>query len=596
MPEPTPLSVVIAAYLRAVDAGRKPDRQKLLTQFPHLAGELSAFFATQDQLSRMARPLHAPPPPTPQTLTTDYPGRPPAGDSAVAQSTVDVPKGSTAPARSRPVGPPALGPFGDYELLGEIARGGMGVVYRARQVSLDRPVALKMILAGQFAGEDEVRRFRAEAEAAAQLDHPNIVPIYEVGAVGQQHFFSMRFVAGGSLAMNLERYRSDPRGAAGLLATVARAVHHAHQRRILHRDLKPGNILLDGAGQPHVTDFGLAKRIEGDGALTQSGAIVGTPEYMAPEQARGEKALSTAADVYALGAILYALLTGRPPFRGAHILETLRLTVEAEPSAPRVHNPQVNRDLEVICLKCLHKNPDRRYGSAEALADDLERWLKGEPIAARPVGRLERAHLWIKRNRVVAALAASVVFITLIGFLVVLNYANDALTQKESAENEASLKGIAEGKAKQEALNARAAEKKERERAGSEAMAREEEARAKKKFQEQYELTRQTLLTTQILRATPLLEKAPHLADDLLQDFKACPPNLRDFTWRLLAQYSRGRRRPRQHPGLGRLGRQRHRRPDRVPRRQEPGPSLPRQQRRRLRYSHLFLASRLRRP
>jgi WD40 repeat protein/tRNA A-37 threonylcarbamoyl transferase component Bud32 len=302
--------------------------------------------------------------------------------------------------------------FGDYELLEEIARGGMGVVYKARQVSLNRIVAVKMILAGQLASPAEVQRFYSEAEAAAQLDHPNIVAIHEVGQHDGQHYFSMDYVDGASLAARVKKSRGAVPGkheqiwAAQLVAKVARAVHHAHQRGILHRDLKPPNILLDGNDEPHVTDFGLARRVNGTVGATRTGAVLGTPAYMAPEQARGEKGLSTAVDVYGLGAILYDVLTGRPPFSADNPVDIILLVLEKDPRRPRAIHPAISGDLETVCLKCLEKEPAKRYPSAEALAQDLERWLGGEPIWARPSSRWERAIKWARRRPAVAALIA----------------------------------------------------------------------------------------------------------------------------------------------------------------------------------------------
>jgi WD40 repeat protein len=371
------VNAIIAEYLRAADAGRAPDRTELLARHADLADELRSFFADHDAAARLAPTGAAP------TL---------------------APAPSSAPA----VGS-SVRYFGDYELLEEIARGGMGVVYRARQVSLNRIVALKMVLSGAFASPADVQRFRQEAESAAGLDHPNIVPIYEVGEHDGRHYFSMKLIEGTSLAAALDasgRETMKPRTAAQLVATVARAVHHAHQRGILHRDLKPGNVLLDETGQPHVTDFGLARKVEGDSGLTQSGAIVGTPSYMPPEQATAKKRLTTAADVYALGSILYECVTGRPPFRAATPLDTLMQVIDREPQRPCSLSPALSRDLETICLKCLAKDPEKRYASAEALADDLERWLLGEPILARPTPGWERVVKWVRRRPAAAALVA----------------------------------------------------------------------------------------------------------------------------------------------------------------------------------------------
>jgi len=306
--------------------------------------------------------------------------------------------------------------LGDYELLEEIARGGMGVVYRARQMSLNRIVALKVILQGPFSSQDFVQRFQQEAHAVAALRHPNIVAIYDVGEQDGSHFLSLEFVDGGNFA-DLVRERPLPaRRAAGYLQIVAQAVEHAHQRGVLHRDLKPSNILLDVFDQPRVTDFGLAKLASQDAALTVSGQVLGSPNYMPPEQAAGKFAETTpASDVYSLGAILYELLTGRPPFQGDTLQAVLTLVLESEPVAPRYLIPGIPVDLETICLKCLQKDPQRRYPTAQGLAEDLGRFLDHQPIQARPVSTLERAWLWSCRRPLLAALSVALVLAVALG-------------------------------------------------------------------------------------------------------------------------------------------------------------------------------------
>jgi WD40 repeat protein len=325
--------------------------------------------------------------------------------------------------------------FGDYELLEEIARGGMGVVFKARQVSLNRLVALKLISAGALATEELVKRFKAEAEAAASLAHPNIVPIYEIGEHQGQHYFSMGLIDGPNLREQIANRKSkigNPQTVVPLVATVARAVHYAHQRGVLHRDIKPSNILLDAAGEPHLTDFGLAKLVEKESTLTHTNAVLGTPAYMAPEQARGQaKEVTTAADVYGLGAVLYETLTGSPPFGGGTSLETIRQVLEEEPRPPSIFNKAVDRDLETICLKCLEKEPGRRYSSAAGLAADLDRWLQHEPIMVRPVSATERLWKWARRRPAIAALTA-----TSIVLLVALAIASTVAAVRISAGRE----------------------------------------------------------------------------------------------------------------------------------------------------------------
>jgi serine/threonine protein kinase/tetratricopeptide (TPR) repeat protein len=310
--------------------------------------------------------------------------------------------------------------FGGYELLEKIGRGGQGLVYRARQKSLNRTVALKVIGLGQLATTEHLKRFRLEAEAAAKLDHPCIVPIYEVGEREGSCYFSMKFIDGGQLDEVARRKPMPPRRAAELIAKVARTVHYAHEHGILHRDIKPGNILLDANGEPHLTDFGLARLLESESTVTRTMEVMGTPSYMAPEQAVGNNAAaSKATDVYGLGAVLYQLLTGQPPFAGGTTYETIKLLLDTEPRQPRVLNRKIDRDLSTICLKCLEKDPRRRYSSALALAEDLEHWLKHEPIQAHRTGIFTSGKKWLRRNPTTALLfASSLAFATTLGVII----------------------------------------------------------------------------------------------------------------------------------------------------------------------------------
>jgi tetratricopeptide (TPR) repeat protein/tRNA A-37 threonylcarbamoyl transferase component Bud32 len=395
-PSPTPvpessnrLDEAVTAYLEALENGAAPDRAVWLARYPDVAPDLAEFFVDQDQLDVLAAPLREAGQGLCDTLA-------PAKDWC---------RDTAGPARSDTSGEPLPRRLGDYELLEVIGRGGMSVVYKARQKGLNRWLAVKMIRAQDAQATVDLQRLLHEAETIAHLDHPHIVPVYEVGWDQGVPYFSMKLMEGGSLADILPRLAVQPRAAARLMVQVARAVHHAHQRGILHRDLKPSNILLDQDGQAHVTDFGLAKHLDTDSGLTQSGAIVGTPSYMAPEQARGRKGtVTTATDLYGLGAVLYTVLTGQAPFRGDTVLDTLEQVKEREPERPSGKNRRVHRDLETICLKCLRKEPRQRYSSAEALAEDLERWLTGVPILARRTRLGERLAKWAKRRPALAAM------------------------------------------------------------------------------------------------------------------------------------------------------------------------------------------------
>jgi hypothetical protein len=338
-----------------------------------------------------------------------------------------------------PTAPPVQ--VGDYDILAEIGRGGMGVVYQARHRRLKRMVALKMLLGGAFTDRAEHARFRVEAEAVARLRHPNIVQIYEVGEYGEdpglpRPFFTLEFAEGGNLAGRLAGRPHPPRQAAAWLEALARAAHYAHQQGIVHRDLKPSNVLLAADGQPKICDFGVAKLLTGSGVETLSGVLLGTAEYMAPEQASGDAAVGPAADIYALGALLYTALTGHPPFQGTSVLHTLEQVRHQEPVSPLRLQPQVPRDLDTICLKCLQKDPHKRYASARALADDLGRFLGGEPIHARPLGRTARLWRWCRRNPVPASLLLTVTLGAAFG-LWYLSRLSEALVRSTALESAA---------------------------------------------------------------------------------------------------------------------------------------------------------------
>jgi hypothetical protein len=358
------------------------------------------------------------------TVVTD--GKPASAEGTTAADTRPAP---VAVGANAPTQPPPEGPNGPlegervqvpgYEILEVLGRGGMGVVYKARQVHLKRVVALKMILASAHASPEQMARFRFEAEAEARMQHPNIVQVYEVGERDGCPYFSLEYVEAGSLATRLTGQPLPAREAAHLIAVLARAVAYAHQHGILHRDLKPANVLLTAAGEPKIADFGLAKRLEDDHGQTQSGAVIGTPAYMAPEQAAGKgRSIGPAADVYALGAILYELLTGRPPFQAETQMDTLLQVLEKEPRSLREVNPDVPRDLEIITLKCLRKRPTERFASAEDLAEDLRRFLDNEPIKARATPLWQRANRWLRQRQAVVLTYA----VTLLVMVPVVNF------------------------------------------------------------------------------------------------------------------------------------------------------------------------------
>ncbi len=398
----TRLDAALAEYLRRVDLQGTVDRNRFVEEFPDLAEELSKLLHTVECGEHVDDPR----------CTVEY------QEHSEIDTTGAEPAGQTA--TYHPDQPPAapdrgvaesqdgfLGRrFGDYEILRELGHGGMGVVYLARQIGLDRPVALKMIRSGVLASKKDVRRFQIEARAAGKLAHPNIVQVHQVGELDGQHFYAMEYVEGSDLA---DLTRSGPLSveqAAVYVRDIANGVHHAHLHGIIHRDLKPANVVIGPNGRPRITDFGLAKDVGREKGLTDSGTSLGTPSYMSPEQAAARlEEVAPASDIYSLGAILYELLTGRPPFKADSPLDTLLDVIHNEPTAPRSLRPSLDPQIEAICLKCLSKDPSRRYATAKGLAEDLDRYLDDEPVRARPVGRMMKAWYWLRDVPVIAAVA-----------------------------------------------------------------------------------------------------------------------------------------------------------------------------------------------
>jgi WD40 repeat protein len=481
---------------------------------------------------------------------------------------------SVTPAESAARGPATLPVIPGYEILGELGRGGMGVVYKARQLALRRLVALKMLLADSHTHGTQLARFRAEADVLARLQHPHIVQIYEVGEHNGRPFLALEYLDGGTLASRLGGTPLPPLEAARLLLTLAQAVQAAHQLGIVHRDLKPANVLLQitdprlqveqalgnaataspidwQAVTPKITDFGLAKQLITEQGHTRTGDVVGTPSYMAPEQARGEgKNVGPAADIYALGAILYELLSGRPPFKGASAMDTMLQVLSGEPVAPSRLQPKVPRDLETICLKCLEKHPARRYPGAADLAEDLRRFVAGEPIRARPISAPERVFKWVRRRPAVAALLAAVVAVGLAGVVGVYLKYRDVQEQKEIAQRERGVADEQKEIAQHERSVAQEHERTAREqktladrRASDAQRERERAERGEAQVKEQLEQSRRTLFTAQLMRVADMWERDPLQARVLLEDKAACPTDLRDFAWgyyHRLSQCDRG--------------------------------------------------------
>lgn len=400
------LHEAVVQYLLAQDRGEEIQFAELLNDFPDVAEELQAYFDAERRVS---------------------------GETVRKQSATDS---RSAESQTTAILPPVerLAPeFADFELIN---RGGMGIIYKARQVPLDRTVALKFILLGRWASEADHARFRLEAQALGRLQHSAIAQIYSSGEVDGNPYLVMEFIEGHSLRQQIDESPLSADRAAQIMLQIALAVARAHRHHILHRDLKPSNILIDNQQQPHVTDFGLARFLDDHQDLTMTGQIVGTPNYVSPEQARGDSVIGPSSDIYSLGTVLYACLTGRPPFRTDSISQTLLMVQHTDPPRPRLLVPQLPRDLETICLKCLEKNPHQRYASADLLADDLQRFLDRRPIQARPISRFERTLRWTRRNLMQATavvLALLLICFTAIGLgvhLSVVNRLNNDLSKQ----------------------------------------------------------------------------------------------------------------------------------------------------------------------
>ena len=419
----TLLDLIYSEVLLREEAGERPGPDEYVRRFPAHEAALRLQF----ELHRAAGSDGS------RTADADV-----AGTRELPPGTQVAAEEAREAARTRSGGDRTAVRVPGYEILEVLGRGGMGVVYKARHRALDRLVALKMVLSGGHAGEAELARFRAEAAALARLQHPHIVQIFEVGEQEGRPYFALEFVEGGSLAAKVNGTPWEPRRAAALAETLARAVHAAHERQVVHRDLKPANVLLTADGTPKITDFGLAKKLDADDGLSRSGQVVGTPSYMPPEQAAGKtREVGPACDTYALGAILYELLTGRPPFKGPTSLDTLHQVLTDEPAPPRRLNSRAPRDLETVCLKCLEKQPARRYASALDLAEDLGRFRAGLPVRARPVGALERGWKWTRAHAalvvVASTAAAAVLACAVVAFVLTAASRDDAIRSRNAA-------------------------------------------------------------------------------------------------------------------------------------------------------------------